>query len=76
MPSTLLHPRGWKGDINTTLPADWSANLRRYYYAAVTHTDEMVGRVLGTIKQLGIENNTIVAFWVSGAHARQIYAGY
>ena len=35
----------------------------RYYFAAVTHTDELLGTVLDAVTELGIANNTIVAFW-------------
>jgi iduronate 2-sulfatase len=54
---------GWSGDINTTMDHAWEVELRRYYYAAVTHTDEMVGEMVGTLDRLGIAGNTIVAFW-------------
>ena len=36
--------------------------VRRGYYAAVSFTDSLVGRLLGELKELGLENNTIISF--------------
>ena len=36
----------FSGKINTTLPNDLVKELRRYYYAAVSHIDSLVGEVL------------------------------
>ena len=33
------------------------------YYAAVSYTDEQVGYLLAQLKQLGLDNNTIVVLW-------------
>ena len=37
------------GKINTTLPEDLIKDLRRYYYASVTYTDSLVGKLLTVI---------------------------
>ena len=36
----------FSGKINTTLPGDFIKELRRYYYAAVTYIDSLVGEIL------------------------------
>eukprot|EP00911_Craspedida_sp_UC1_P001050 UC1_evm2s788 len=42
---------------------DRATELRRFYYAAVTHTDEMIGSVLSALEaKEGLLNNTVVAF--------------
>jgi uncharacterized sulfatase len=33
------------------------------YYASTTFIDEQIGRVLSALKELGLEENTIVVFW-------------
>jgi arylsulfatase A-like enzyme len=39
-----------------------TAEPQRTYYAAVTRADRLIGNVLDTLKELGIEQNTIVIF--------------
>jgi len=58
------------GKINTTLPASDVLALRRAYYAAVSWTDHLVGVVVNKLRELGLENNTIVSFW--GDHGWQL----
>jgi len=51
------------GQINVTIP-DWKAKeLRRAYYAAISHADEEIGRVIDDLKLHGLENDTIIVFW-------------
>ena len=51
------------GEMNCTYP-DWKIKeQRRAYYAAVTHSDNELGRVLDELKDLGLEDDTIVSFW-------------
>jgi len=51
------------GEMNCTYP-DWKIKeQRRAYYAAVTHSDNELGRVLDELKNLGLEDDTIVSFW-------------
>ena len=37
---------GWNGAVNTSLPDQQIRELRQYYFAAVTHTDEVLGKVI------------------------------
>ena len=57
---------GWDGSINTTMPADMAKTLRQFYYAGVSHTDELFGRLLAALDATGQRNKTIVA--VLGDH--------
>ena len=53
-----------------TLPAAAVRNLRRGYYAAVSHMDDQVGAVMSALDQSGFADNTIVSFW--GDHGWQL----
>ncbi|KAK2146747.1 hypothetical protein LSH36_584g01041 [Paralvinella palmiformis] len=53
----------WYGEINVTLPDEKTLALRRAYYACTSYTDSLVGQVVDTLAELGLENNTVVAFW-------------
>jgi uncharacterized sulfatase len=45
---------------------------KRGYYASVSYVDEQIGRVLAALKELGLEENTIVVFWADhGWHLGQ-----
>jgi len=61
------------GEVNVTLP-DWKTiELRRAYYASVSHADNEIGRVLGALGDLGLAETTIVVFlgdhgWQLGEH--------
>ena len=73
---------GWGGYSmglpGATLPEYQQRNMRRAYYAAVTHTDGNVGTVLDALDSTGLRANTVVCFftdhgWSLGvitAHAR------
>jgi len=43
-------------------PAE-AREMIRAYYASVSFMDEQVGRVLATLDELGLRDNTIVVFW-------------
>lgn len=58
------------GAINTTLPDGVVKDLRRAYYAAVSYTDYNVGQVLSTLKEVGLDQSTVVVFW--GDHGWQL----
>ncbi len=45
-----------------TLPAEAHKRARAYYYGNITMIDDEVGRLLGTLEELGLADNTIVAF--------------
>jgi len=51
------------GQMNCTYP-DWKIKeQRRAYYAAISHVDNEIGRVLDELKNLGLEDDTIISFW-------------
>ena len=57
------------GEMNCTYP-DWKIKeQRRAYYAATTHADNELGRVLDELKNLGLEDSTIVSFWSDHGYA-------
>lgn len=58
------------GAINTTLPPAKVRQLRRAYYATISYVDSLVGRVVATLDELGLANDTIVSFW--GDHGWQL----
>jgi iduronate 2-sulfatase len=58
------------GEPNTTVPDFKVKELRRAYYSALSYTDYLVGFVLDALKKLGLEKQTIVAFW--GDHGWQL----
>jgi iduronate 2-sulfatase len=43
--------------------AEQARALRHGYYACVSYVDAQVGRVLGALKNLGLDANTIVVLW-------------
>ena len=53
---------GLTGDINTTVPADVTLELRRAYYCAVSYIDSLVGKLLDMLDRFGLERSTIVSF--------------
>lgn len=46
-----------------TLPVDTVKELRRGYYASVTHMDEQLGRVLDALMASKFASNTVISFW-------------
>jgi len=51
------------GDINVTIP-DWKTKeLRRAYYSAISFSDHQLGLLLNKLKELDLEEDTIVVFW-------------
>jgi iduronate 2-sulfatase len=46
-----------------TTDADYARQLRRAYAASVSYMDAQVGRVLTTLRELGLEKDTIVVVW-------------
>jgi hypothetical protein len=65
------------GSISKTAPADnstldpyWSRRVRQAYWAALTYTDENVGKLVSSAKQAGLYDNTIVVLW--GDHGYQL----
>ena len=52
-----------KGGKNIRIGDEHAMHLRRAYYAAVSYTDALVGEVLQTLKETGLDKNTIVVVW-------------
>jgi len=42
---------------------EWHKNIRHGYYACVSYVDAQVGRVMQTLDELGLRENTIVLLW-------------
>ena len=58
------------GNPGTVLPQEDVLALRRAYYASVTQTDAMVGKVMAALTASGFEDNTVVSIW--GDHGWQL----
>lgn len=67
-PSYATHPGGElrnysdmpnKGDIDATT----TRHLIHGYYAATSYADAQIGRVLDTVDELGLTDNTIIVLW-------------
>jgi len=58
------------GEMNVTWPNWKQKELRRAYYSAISFVDYELGRVLNEIKNLGLEEDTIIVFW--GDHGWQL----
>eukprot|EP01051_Picozoa_sp_SAG22_P018056 SAG22_NODE_2937_length_2092_cov_1.322629_4_plen_93_part_00 len=70
MPTYVLAGRsgeqGFKpGDV---LPPAVVKNLRRGYYAAVSHMDDQIGAAMHALEQTGYADNTVVSFWGDVSH--------
>ena len=63
-----IHPNGL--NPGQTLPSQTTLELRRAYYAAVSHMDEQVGRVLDALEATGLADKTVISFW--GDHGWQL----
>ncbi len=50
------------GRINFTFPDGYTLDLRRAYYAAISHVDQELGRVMDELDSLGLKNSTVVSF--------------
>ncbi len=58
-------------DINSTgLPNFKVKELRRAYYAAVSYIDDLIGQIVGTLRDTGLAKDTIISFW--GDHGYQL----
>ena len=62
------------GEPNNTYPDEKIIELRRAYYATISYVDTQVGRVLDKLDELGLADNTVVAFmgdhgWQLGEHS-------
>jgi iduronate 2-sulfatase len=58
------------GEAGTVLPTEDVLALRRGYYAAVTQTDALIGRVLEALDRTGEADDTVISFF--GDHGWQL----
>jgi iduronate 2-sulfatase len=64
VPKLALHnSRELLGTRGRELSPEEIRELRHGYYAAISYLDAQVGKVLGELKRLGLEDNTVVVFW-------------
>ena len=61
----LLRP-----SIKHYIPDQSALDLRRAYHCAITWIDIQLGRILNTLDELGLANNTIISFF--GDHGYQL----
>ncbi|MCK4678955.1 MAG: sulfatase [Bacteroidales bacterium] len=59
---TDIKPLLKKGE-KRIIPHDKMMNLRHGYYACISHTDAMIGRLLDQLDTLDLSKNTIVVLW-------------
>lgn len=56
--------RGYKDILNKgELSAEKEMELRHGYYACVSYIDDQIGKVLKTLEELNLRENTIIVFW-------------
>ncbi|MFI3293159.1 MAG: sulfatase [Rikenellaceae bacterium] len=55
------HPH--QAGAGIVLPDDYARDLRHAYYAAISYTDTQVGKVLDKVKELGLDENTVIVVW-------------
>ena len=60
-PATLALPPRNEGENGGLTDEEWR-NVKAHYYALVTHLDEGVGRIMATLDELGLRENTLVVF--------------
>ncbi|WP_162340318.1 sulfatase [Cyclobacterium salsum] len=52
-----------KAGLDQKLSDDYARKLRHAYYAAVSYSDALVGKVLETLEEEGLADNTIIVVW-------------
>lgn len=68
-PSTWHNSAEFRGNYghenrrNPDTDPDYARLLRRAYAACISYTDAQLGRVLATLRELGLEQNTVVVVW-------------
>jgi choline-sulfatase len=67
--NTMRELRGYEDFKNETaphdgvLPAEKQRHLKHGYYASVSYVDAQIGRLLDTLDELGIADETIIVLW-------------
>lgn len=69
---TMVTEANYKGNLTKVTTNGWTSTIHAYY-VQVTYMDKQIGRLLNTIENLGIKNNTIVIFTSDNGPA-DIYA--
>lgn len=54
---------GHEGGSDPETDPEYARQMRRAYAGSVSYMDAQVGRVLAAVKELGLENDTIVVVW-------------
>ncbi|MEM6318194.1 MAG: sulfatase [Bacteroidota bacterium] len=52
-----------KGGRGIRLSDEYALHLRRSYFAAVSYTDAQVGKLMQTLRQTGLDKNTVIVLW-------------
>jgi iduronate 2-sulfatase len=52
-----------KASLEKPVSDNYARKLKHAYFAAVSYTDALIGKVLSELKQLGLEKNTIIILW-------------
>ena len=52
-----------KGSLEKSVSDDYARKLNHAYYAAVSYIDTQVGILLAEVKNLGLEENTVIVVW-------------
>jgi len=52
-----------KASLQKPVSDDYARKLKHAYFAAASYTDALIGKVLGELKQLKLEKNTIIILW-------------
>ena len=50
------------GTVNFTFPDDFTEDLRRAYFACISHMDDELGRVIDEMETLGMKEESIITF--------------
>ena len=62
MPDPILgEAEGYQGELAKVAPEQWR-KIRAYYMALVAHVDDQVGRILRTLEERGLAEETLVIF--------------
>lgn len=49
--------------LEKPVSAQYARKLRHAYYASVSYVDAQIGKVLGALKESGLDKNTVVVLW-------------
>ena len=57
--------RNWYIDIPESGPVSFKMeeNLIKSYYATITYLDTLIGKLLNSLEELGLKDNTTIVFW-------------